>query len=76
VRNAFGKIFVLSGVARSKLFIVNLQSSDSIVMLLYFVLQSSHSFSLESFKLFEQLALRSEVMFALVLNSKNIYTDH
>ena len=67
---------MLSGVARSKLFIVDLQSSDSIVMLLYFVLQSSHGLSLESFKLFEQLALRPEVMFALVLNSKNIYTDH
>ena len=76
MRDALGEVFVFSGVAGSELFIVDLDSSNSIVMLLHFVLQSGHGFSLESLKLLEQLALRSEVMLSLLFNSKNTYTDH
>ena len=66
------EVFMLNLVAGSKLFIVDLYSSDSIVVLFHLVLQSSHGFSLEAFELLEQLALGSEVVLALMLNP--VYT--
>lgn len=62
------EVFMLSLVAGSKLFIVDLQSSNPVVVLFHLVLQSGHGFSLEAFEFLEQLPLGSEVVFALVLN--------